>query len=32
NDGFTFVALWYTTAIAITASIGAVLGPRALRW
>jgi hypothetical protein len=32
NDGTAFVAIWYTAACAIMASIGAVVGHRALRW
>jgi hypothetical protein len=32
NDGATFVALWYTLAIAVVAAIGAVAGKRALAW
>ncbi|MOA46044.1 hypothetical protein D3C78_1685060 [compost metagenome] len=32
NDGFAFVALWYSAAIAITTTIGAALGPRTLAW
>lgn len=28
----TFVALWYTTGIALVAAVGAALGPRVLRW
>lgn len=28
----TFVAVWYTAGIALTAQLGAVLGPRVLRW
>jgi hypothetical protein len=27
-----FVALWYTLGIALTGAVGAVLGPRVLRW
>jgi hypothetical protein len=27
-----FVAVWYTLGIALTGTVGAVLGPRALRW
>ena len=27
-----FVAIWYTLGIAFTSAVGAVLGPRALRW
>ena len=32
NDGTAFVAIWYTAACAIMAFIGAVVGPRVLRW
>jgi hypothetical protein len=32
NDGTAFVATWYTTACAIMAFIGAVVGNRVLRW
>ena len=27
-----FVATWYTLGIALTAALGALLGPRLLRW
>lgn len=32
NDGATFVALWYSVAIAVVAIIGAIIGPRMLAW
>lgn len=32
NDGTAFVAIWYTAACAIMATIGAVVGHRFLRW
>lgn len=32
NDGFAFVAVWYSVAIAIATAIGAAVGPRALAW
>ncbi|WP_394790670.1 NrsF family protein [Rhodoferax sp.] len=32
NDGAAFVAIWYLTAIALMTGIGAILGPRALKW
>ncbi|MGI2032871.1 NrsF family protein [Rhizobium panacihumi] len=32
NDGTSFVAVWYTSAIAIVALIGAAIGARALAW
>jgi hypothetical protein len=28
----TFLLLWYTAGIAIIAAIGAIVGPRCLRW
>jgi hypothetical protein len=30
--GLSFVALWYTLGIAMVALLGALLGPRVLRW
>jgi hypothetical protein len=32
NDGRMFVAIWYSVAILIAASVGAVIGRRALAW
>ncbi|GGF24725.1 hypothetical protein GCM10011611_33470 [Aliidongia dinghuensis] len=32
NDGGLFVAIWYTTAIALVAGLGAVVGRRTLAW
>ncbi len=32
SDTIPFIAIWYTTAIALCAIIGAQLGPRFLRW
>ena len=32
DDSLPFVALWYGTAIAFCAAVGAILGPRVLRW
>lgn len=32
NDGAAFVALWYSIAIAAVTAVGALLGPRVLRW
>lgn len=32
NDGVTFVAVWYSVAIGVVGVIGAIVGPRALRW
>lgn len=32
NDGATFVALWYSLAIAVVAVLGALVGPRVLAW
>ena len=32
SDTIPFIAIWYGAAIAICAFIGALLGPRVLRW
>lgn len=32
EDSATFIALWYSAGIALTGLLGAVLGPRVLRW
>jgi hypothetical protein len=32
NDGTAFVAIWYAVACAITATVGAIVGHRVLRW
>jgi hypothetical protein len=32
HDSLPFIAIWYGTAIALCAVIGAILGPRLLRW
>jgi hypothetical protein len=32
NDGRPFVAIWYTLAILIMTSLGAIIGRRALAW
>jgi hypothetical protein len=32
ETAFTFVAVWYTTGMVISALLGALLGPRLLRW
>jgi hypothetical protein len=32
NDGAAFVTIWYSCAIAMLTVIGAILGPRVLRW
>ena len=32
DDSPLFVATWYTIGIAVTAALGAALGPRLLRW
>ena len=32
EDSATFIALWYSAGIALTGLLGAVLGPRILRW
>jgi hypothetical protein len=32
DDSLPFIALWYGASIAFCAGIGAVLGPRVLRW
>ncbi len=32
NDGATFVALWYSAAIAVVTIGGALIGPRVLAW
>lgn len=32
NDGAAFVAIWYSSAIAVVTVLGAAAGPRVLRW
>jgi hypothetical protein len=32
ETGLTFVAVWYTAGIFVVAGLGALLGPRVLRW
>lgn len=32
EDSIAFIALWYSAGIAITSGLGAMLGPRVLRW
>ncbi|MGA8293552.1 MAG: NrsF family protein, partial [Rhodoplanes sp.] len=32
DDSPLFVATWYSLAIALVVAVGAVLGPRVLRW
>ncbi len=32
NDGAAFVAVWYSIAIACVTALGALIGPKLLRW